>query len=409
VLIVCFVPLVVIAGCCARIKLAFTNGLAISSRAGRDKLYQVLLEQNGMESKDVSVKVTVSGREYTISLRYACCKDQDDTKPPLLFLPGSYASSAPFLAASAILSAHFRVYILDLPGWGVSDDLPFHKFSVEDLISCHVDVTQQFLQVMKLPKAVIAAHSLAGFFAVHHAHQYAAQVEQLILINPAGLLPLLGDSTAYWSFLFKTGVHNYLLRSLSFFILPALQGFSGMGESALFQTSLLCSRLSGVHILSKLISWNLTHTCWKVPCIDMLCSLTVETVLIYGSADTLLPVHQGCVASALTEGQLKCYGVADAGHGPHGAEPELFVRTLLHGIQNTTAPGKHYKRDAIGGVQLSRYHACFDCNFTRGLILDMYRTILNETCTFQELRGKYELDVRNMQGAHLKSEAVNRA
>ena len=75
----CAVPVVVIAGVCARIKLALGPSKRIGTRAGREELYEVVLREAGHESKSATIEVRVAGRVYPLTLRYACPDTQDGT------------------------------------------------------------------------------------------------------------------------------------------------------------------------------------------------------------------------------------------------------------------------------------------------------------------------------------------
>ncbi len=107
------------------------------------------------------------------------------TSAPLVFVhdvaPG--VSSFMWWRNFGRLAEHFRVYALDLPGFGASAKLPFAPYSTE----LYVETLRDFLRDVTDAPAHIVASSRGAAFAAHLAVEHPALVNRLILVAPPGL------------------------------------------------------------------------------------------------------------------------------------------------------------------------------------------------------------------------------
>ena len=91
----------------------------------------------------------------------------------LILLHGWGASLLTFSKLAKSLSNHFKVYSVDLPGFGSSTvGVPL---SVEDV----ADVLHQFIMKLKIGKPILLGHSYGGRVSIVYASKY--EVERLIL------------------------------------------------------------------------------------------------------------------------------------------------------------------------------------------------------------------------------------
>lgn len=86
--------------------------------------------------------------------------------------------------------AHFRVYALDLPGFGQSQ--PY--FSGFD-ISKGAKFLEAWLDFVGLDKIYLIGHSLGGQICTRFAAQHPHRIEKLILVAPSGVQLSVGE---YW-------------------------------------------------------------------------------------------------------------------------------------------------------------------------------------------------------------------
>lgn len=98
---------------------------------------------------------------------------------PLVFIHGYGASIFSWRKNLPILSKHFRVCALDLLGFGFSDKPLNESYSVDS----YVKLIVQFMDALKIKKAILVGHSLGGGIAVLTALKHPTRVRRLILID----------------------------------------------------------------------------------------------------------------------------------------------------------------------------------------------------------------------------------
>lgn len=248
--------------------------------------------------------------------------------PPLVLLHGAFASTPPFFPLIDRLKDTFHVFALEVPGWGLSDDVPIpSEWDARDCTARYVEILRLFLeQVVFLRPCRIIAHSFSAYVAVHFAHMYPEHVRSLTLLACTGIFPTLGTTGWYWATLFKFGLHKRVFVAARRVLLPLTMLLPRLLR---FTVRLNCTPCTGMHVLPKYIRWGgLTRSYWRRPCILELSELRVPTSLVYGSLDTLTPAHQGRAVSKRSEGLVGCYVVEGAGHAPH-AKLERFL-TQFH-------------------------------------------------------------------------------
>lgn len=76
------------------------------------------------------------------------------------------------------LAEHFRVFALDMPGWGASDPCPVERLD-------HVDAALQFMDALGLDKSAFIGNSMGGITAVRLAAEQPSRVSHLITMGAA--------------------------------------------------------------------------------------------------------------------------------------------------------------------------------------------------------------------------------
>ncbi len=102
----------------------------------------------------------------------------------LLLVHGTFASLHCYDRWAEILSAHYRVVRLDLPGFGLTGPNPENKYSI-DLFA---DFLKDFLDAIDIDKCAIAGNSLGGWLSWEFALKYKERVSKMILIDSAGYI-----------------------------------------------------------------------------------------------------------------------------------------------------------------------------------------------------------------------------
>ena len=127
-------------------------------------------------------------------------------KVAIIVLHGHSSSAALWESVLDGLSTLGPVYALDLPGWGRSPAPPalLAAHSPEAVTALHVELLAGWAAANGLARVVLVGHSLGGFFALHTAARHPTLVAQLVLVSPAGVLPVASRLGGLgWALLFR--------------------------------------------------------------------------------------------------------------------------------------------------------------------------------------------------------------
>ena len=107
-----------------------------------------------------------------------------DQRPAIVFVHGIGAGSSSFMWRKNfdILSEHFRVYALDLLGFGFSDKPAGVPYSAD----LYVDLISDFIREVAGGRANVIASSLGGSYVVRVADEHPELINAMILNAPAG-------------------------------------------------------------------------------------------------------------------------------------------------------------------------------------------------------------------------------
>ncbi|CAG5085161.1 alpha/beta fold hydrolase [Parvicella tangerina] len=103
---------------------------------------------------------------------------------PLVLVHGTFASLHCFDGWTEMLSSHFRVIRMDLPGFGLTGPKPDNKYSIE----LFADFLNEFLEKIGVESCFIAGNSLGGWLSWEFALKYPEKVKKMILIDAAGYI-----------------------------------------------------------------------------------------------------------------------------------------------------------------------------------------------------------------------------
>lgn len=156
-----------------------TAALAIGGTLGAFALINKLTTSRAGELNTV-----LTGEERRYPWKYGDVfyqvKGARDAKPVVLihsFAPG--ASSFEWRKNMDALAEHFRVYAIDLLGFGLSD-----RPAIDYTPETYADLIGDFLKEMIDKPTLVIAHGLSGAYAVMCAYRRPQLFEKLILISP---------------------------------------------------------------------------------------------------------------------------------------------------------------------------------------------------------------------------------
>jgi pimeloyl-ACP methyl ester carboxylesterase len=115
--------------------------------------------------------------------------------PDVVFIHGHSAGSAH--AESLFDRLHCNLHIIDMPGWGRSPLPPFVAActSSVEVVNYHVEMLKGWLDALGLTKIQLIGHSYGAMMATTLASKHPEIVDQLILVAPAAIAPVMPANT----------------------------------------------------------------------------------------------------------------------------------------------------------------------------------------------------------------------
>ncbi|HSH36039.1 alpha/beta hydrolase [Schnuerera sp.] len=206
-----------------------------------------------------------------IKINYICEGKGKD----VLVLHGWGANINTVLSIVNLLKPHFKVYALDLPGFGESQ-APNKAFDSQD----YTRIVKKFLDKMKIEKIILIGHSFGGKLSILLGSKYPDNVEKIVLINSAGLIPKRGFKYYLKVYSFKT--LRFLYKIIFFWVNEEKK----MGKIYKKFGSTDYKEADGImrKTLVKVVNEDL-HPILK--------RIQSPTLLIWGDKDTATPLYMG--------------------------------------------------------------------------------------------------------------------
>lgn len=215
--------------------------------------------------------------------------------PPLVLVHGLSASSRWWARNVAVLARQFRVYTVDLPGFG--DNRQPGMIALDAMAIWLL----RWMDAAGIEKASIAGHSMGGFVAANLAAMAPERVERLVLVDPL-VRPFARP--------YREPVTRLIaeLRHTPRGFLPTL-----LGDAA----------RAGVQTVRRT-----AHAVVRADLRPRLAEVQAPTLVIWGARDDLVPPEVAeDVVGAIPDCRLVV--IDGAGHAPMWEQPEAFNRVVL--------------------------------------------------------------------------------
>jgi pimeloyl-ACP methyl ester carboxylesterase len=218
---------------------------------------------------------------------------------PLLILPGWRDRSDNWYAVAQTLAQRFQVFVIDLPGFGVSD-APETTWGVDD----YKNTVLGFIKEMELENPILLGHSHGGKIACSIAAEESSKnCRALVLVSSSGVdLPSLSVKTKILSF--KT--IKLLASPLGKFGENIVDHYRNKFGSRDYQEA---GTLRATMV--KVVNYKV---------FPLLPQIKVPTLIIWGSDDQTLSVKQAKIFEKLIKGSYIRL-IWGAGHHPHLSNP----------------------------------------------------------------------------------------
>lgn len=265
-------------------------------------------------------------------------------------IAGSAATWQPVLAELARRRDGRHVIVPDLVGHG-SSSAPWADYS----LGGYATGVRDLLSVLGYDHAAIVGHSLGGGVVQQFALQFPEHCDRLVLVSSGGLgrevSPVLRAATlpfADWVLPVISNRHVAAGIDRLVATVPGLGRFRGsVGESARSFASLADPdhRSAFLHTARSVIDPGGQ----RVRATERL-YLTegLPTLIVWGTADSMIPVAHGHRAHALIPGsRLELF--EGAGHFPHADDPARFTELLVDFLDHTE-PGHRSVREQAARI-----------------------------------------------------------
>ena len=244
----------------------------------------------------------------------------------LVFIHGTASSSVVFFDVMKELPRNQKCVAIDLPNFGISGRIDLDKYPTnQELCECYSDIIGHTLQKLGIVEhTVLVAHSLGGFLSIYVADRFP--IKKLVLLNPAGILPTLGEYGYYWGMFFKAGLPSSLFhlplvsRELLAYICRSWATTTTTTTTTTeFWISLSANPDNDGHrVLQRLITIYPFYSYWNTPAFTTLMDVykKIPTTICFGVNDTIIPYHIGDFLSRLTQGEIIIHKIQNANHNP---------------------------------------------------------------------------------------------
>lgn len=257
-----------------------------------------------------------------------------------VFIHGTASSSVIFFDVMKELPRNQKCVAIDLPNFGISGRIDLDKYPTnQELCACYSDIIGHTLQKLGIVgRTVLVAHSLGGFLSIYVADRFP--IKKLVLLNPAGILPTLGEYGYYWGMFFKAGLPSSLFhlplvsRELLAYI---CRSWTTTTE---FWISIFANPDNDGHrVLQRLITIYPFYSYWNTPAFTTLTEVykKVPTTICFGVNDTIIPYHIGDFLHEVSRGEIIIHKIHNANHNP--CENIERIVEVLGSVNNDTECG----------------------------------------------------------------------
>ena len=208
-----------------------------------------------------------------------------------------------------ILNQRYKVYALDLPGFGKSSD-PKEVLGSFD----YAEIVKKFLELMNIHKATFIGHSFGGKLSIIFGSKYPELVDKIVLIDSAGLIPKRG--LKYYTKVYSFKTLRFIYKKLFFWIKDEkrLEKFYKRFGSDDYQDS------SGImrKVFVKVVNENLK---------PLLKDIKASTLIIWGDKDDATPLYM----AKIMEKEIKNSGLVvfeGTGHYSYLDDYNRFVAVI---------------------------------------------------------------------------------
>lgn len=213
------------------------------------------------------MKITIED----MKINYICEGEGQD----VLVLHGWGANIDTVMPIVNLLKSNFKVYALDLPGFGSSDE-PKEVYGSKE----YAEIVKKFIDYMEMKRVILIGHSFGGKISIWLGSLYPEIVDKIVLIDSAGLIPKRG--LKYYIKVYSFKLLKAIYKGVFFWVdeKSKMERFYRKFGSDDYKAAQGIMR----KILVKVVNENLK---------PLLKTIQAPTLLIWGDEDTATPLYMG--------------------------------------------------------------------------------------------------------------------
>lgn len=232
---------------------------------------------------------------------------------PLIVIHGGGDSGRAWLQNASELSKHYRVFVPDLPGYGLSQS-PADNFYWPEFVA----FVEEFSNSLSLQRFHLVGHSLGGGIALQYALKFPDKINRLVLVSSI----CLGREIALWARFLSHLTNRRPIAEAAFSVLKVVKWLGKLFYAPLeFLDPFLQIKIDiGRNVMT--IKGQTTVL------LNQLSELLVPTLLVWGAKDGIVPVsHAYAAARLIPDCQLHVF--TSCGHSVYRQQLQEFSRLLV--------------------------------------------------------------------------------
>ncbi len=245
---------------------------------------------------------------------------------PVILIHGFLYHTVMWKQNIAALAEKFKVYAIDLWGFGYSERLKENEYSFERYGKQIV----RFMDALNIKKATLGGQSMGGGISVYVAANYPERVDRLILVGPAVIpypmttmgriyqLPLIGE--------FINAIPGDALMKNNIRTIWFYDKSKATDDYCQEVLQPLC--IKGSYAGLMFILRNVLKEPYVEKEANLLAKMNIPTLIIHGREDKAVPLERSQKLNGLWK-ESKLVIFEKAGHTPHEEYPEKFNKLAI--------------------------------------------------------------------------------
>jgi len=246
--------------------------------------------------------------------------------PPIILIHGFLYHTVMWRKNIDALAEKFRVYAIDLWGWGYSERLKEKEYSFER----YGKQVLGFMDALNIKKATLGGQSMGGGISVYVAAHYPDRVDRLILVDPAVIpYPMTTIGRIYqFPFIgeFMNAIPGDALMRNNIKTIWFYDRNKVTEEYCKEVLQPFC--VKGSYAGSMFILRNVLKEPYVEKEANLLAKMSIPTLIIHGREDKSVPLDRSKRLNDLWKGS-KLVIFDKAGHSPHEEYPEKFNKLAI--------------------------------------------------------------------------------